>query len=218
VSRENIKKKVRKLYNTHPYKEYAVSKKVALAKQLGGKKILDAGCGAGNQLFDHIFAGAKATGVDQSEASINFLREQLAQTPFTAKLILADLESVKLPKNEYDVIFCIGVLHHTPNPLPILHKFREAGKKGSKIELLLYHKHSLENAIRKVVSLLPIGVFLSDNFKRKIEWWDKYENPYWKTYTRRSISRLCKKAGLRITKLYTKKFGWHLMVECTPRK
>jgi len=103
---------------------FGILQKLDLPKQIRGKKVLDAGCGSGFFLFDYLFYGADVTGIDQSENSIEFVRQQANALGFRPTLIACDLETVSLPDNSFDYIFCTYVLHHTPNPLRTF-SFRE---------------------------------------------------------------------------------------------
>lgn len=94
-----------------------------------GKSVLDAGCGMGR--FSHVAArwGAKRiVGVDISRA-VESAAENL-QLFESAALLQADLRGLPLPPASFDIVFSVGVLHHTPNTLESLARIASLVKPG----------------------------------------------------------------------------------------
>ncbi len=82
--------------------------------ELAGKLVLDAGCGGGRYsrlLGSH---GATVIGVDLS-AAVEKARSLCADLP-EVQIIQADLLDLPLADAAFDMVYSIGVLHHTPNP------------------------------------------------------------------------------------------------------
>ncbi len=201
---EQVKTNVRTFYNKHPMSNFGILQKLELPKKIRGKKILDAGCGSGFFLFDYLFYGAEVTGIDQSEKSIEFIKEQAHLLGFNPTLIAGDLETVSIPENSFDYIFCTYVIHHTPNPLAVLKNFRAWTKPDGTIRLVISHKHNLETYLQKgliapVFSLLPFLTHLiPTNIKKRVHWEDRFEHPYWKQMSKSRAIALCEEAGLEI--------------------
>lgn len=242
MKEKDIREKVIELYDSHPLGELAVLKKLELPKKIKGKAVLDAGCGAGTRFFDYILYGANVTGIDQSEKSISFVKEQCEKLGYNPDLIVGDIEKTNLPDESFDYIFSIGVLHHTPNIRDALKEFDRLIKPDGEIKLLLYHKYSLEAIIRRIICIFIVPLFkklIPYKIKQSVNWWDAYENPLWKTYSKKEIIRLCSETGLvcqchvtgtvlgrmidlltppiikRIVEhLCSKYFGWFLIIEC----
>ena len=79
-----------------------------------GKKLLDAGCGNGRNIFYLLQAGVKVYGADASEAAVERTRErakELAPTLPDRNFIVADLDNLPFTDAEFDVVICSAVLH-----------------------------------------------------------------------------------------------------------
>ena len=85
-----------------------------LWSELEGKQILECGCGAGR--FTEIFLsrGAYVTSIDLSEA-VDANQENFPQSR-THRIAQADILQLPFPPQQFDVVFCLGVIQHTPNP------------------------------------------------------------------------------------------------------
>lgn len=203
----NQKQAKDEMYEDHPYGVQSVLDELENPKKYKDKRILIAGCGAGSRLFDMYFHDANITAIDQSENAIEFIRSQFIEMDYEPpELIAGDLLNVELPSDEFDYILCYGVLHHTTNPETILTKFNKWLKGSGEVELLLYHRNSFVRIEREVVeklnNILNIGQLLPTDFKQRIEWWDKYENPVWETYTKDEAEQMVKEAGFKIDELW----------------
>jgi SAM-dependent methyltransferase len=193
-----------KLYEEYPYAKESVVDSLENAKRYRNKRVLIAGCGAGSRVFDLHFYGADVTAIDQSSAAIEFIRSQFEELEIDdpPELIRSNLQTHEYRADEYDHILCIGVLHHTTAEREILEKFRDAVKDDGTIELLLYHSGSPVGWERRVVEQankwISFSDFVPEEVKRRVNWEDKYENPYWKTYTMAEARRLCQVAGLTV--------------------
>ncbi len=198
-----VKNSVREFYNSYPASNFGVLQKLELPKLIRGKKVLDAGCGSGFFLFDYLFFGAEVTAIDQSEVSINFIREQAQLLGFTPTLIRGDLETVSLPNDSFDVIFSTYVIHHTPNPQAVLEQFRRWCKKDGSIRLVISHKYNPDVLMQRILSpilyVLPwFSLLIPENIRKRTHWEDRFHHPYWKQMSKREAVRLCEAAGLEV--------------------
>jgi len=89
--------------------------------ELSGKKVLDIGCGAGILTEALANQGAKALGIDMSDAAIQAAKEhaQGLATPPEYQTISAETLT-KTQSKSFDVITCLECLEHVPDPLSIL--------------------------------------------------------------------------------------------------
>jgi 2-polyprenyl-3-methyl-5-hydroxy-6-metoxy-1,4-benzoquinol methylase len=79
-----------------------------------GRTVLDAGCGMGR--FSEVVArwgAAKVVAIDLS-GSVGAAYENLAAYE-SVTVVQADLQSPPLEEGSFDIVFSIGVLHHTPD-------------------------------------------------------------------------------------------------------
>lgn len=82
--------------------------------ELEGKQILECGCGAGR--FTEVLLGKEAcvTSLDLSEA-VDANQENFPQSE-THRIGQADILRLPFAPQQFDVVFCLGVIQHTPNP------------------------------------------------------------------------------------------------------
>jgi SAM-dependent methyltransferase len=86
-----------------------------IEKMTPGRRLLDAGCGAGGFLHFAEGSGWSVTGLDASEAAVRYSVETHHLNVF-----LADLNRCELPQKSYDVIWAFHVVEHLSNPLHFL--------------------------------------------------------------------------------------------------
>lgn len=98
--------------------------------------VLDAGCGMGR--FAEVAArhGARVVAVDLSEAVVSAHRN-LASTGRVA-VIQADIRRLPLRPDSFDLIYSLGVLHHTPDPRSSFAGLIPLLRPGGKIAIWVY--------------------------------------------------------------------------------
>lgn len=102
--------------------------------------LLEAGCGSTSRIV--VGKDWKVTGIDIS-------KKQLDRNKRLNKKILGDIQEVRLPKNEYDLILCWDVLEHLQNPDKALENFDNSIKKNGILVLALPNVHSLKGLLTK---------------------------------------------------------------------
>src|SRR5262245_36302371 len=85
-----------------------------LWKELAGKQVLECGCGAGR--FSEVLLKKKVslTSIDLSEA-VEANQENFPQGE-DHRIAQADIENLPFERQQFDVVFCLGVIQHTPDP------------------------------------------------------------------------------------------------------
>ena len=77
--------------------------------QLPSKKVLDIGCGTGSYLKYLKGRGFDVDGIDSSETAVTMAREALSTD---AKITLADMYSLELPRDSYGLVISISAMTH----------------------------------------------------------------------------------------------------------
>lgn len=81
---------------------------------VNGKKILEAGCGAGRFSEILLEAGAHLCAVDLSTA-VDANYQNCSKFP-NYSVCQASILELPFPPEQFDLVICIGVIQHTPNP------------------------------------------------------------------------------------------------------
>jgi SAM-dependent methyltransferase len=102
-------------------------------------KVADIGAGTGR--FVRLFAEAGAAHITAVEpsAAMRVLRENTRDLAHRITYIEAPGDQLP-PSGDLDCVFSIGVLHHVPNPLPVLEAARRALRSGGTVAIWLYGK------------------------------------------------------------------------------
>jgi len=107
-----------------------------------GRTILDYGCGIGLDALQHAQAGNDAVVADLHLPTVQLALRvlDLHGTPALSGAVIGadgDLDPTS-PASYYDVIHMSGVLHHIPDPAPVLARCRRWLNPSGELRLLLY--------------------------------------------------------------------------------
>jgi len=99
-----------------------------LRAHLRGKHVLECGCGAGRFTEILLELGAYVTSIDLSDA----VEANLKNFPNnkTHRVAQADIAALPFGAKQFDVVFCLGVVQHTPNPEATLAHLYDHVKPG----------------------------------------------------------------------------------------
>src|SRR5262249_27443611 len=103
---------------------------------LAGRLVLDAGCGGGRYARVAASHGARVIGVDLS-AAVAKARDVCAPMP-RVLILQADLLDLPLEEAAFDLVYSIGVLHHTPDPRRAFSEVARRVKAGGRLSVWLY--------------------------------------------------------------------------------
>lgn len=90
---------------------------------------LDYGCGVGYVCSRFAARGWQVTGVDISTAALDVARRREPQATF---LEITPGSSLPLQPETFDVVTCLGVLEHIPEPAPVVADLRRVAKPGAR--------------------------------------------------------------------------------------
>jgi SAM-dependent methyltransferase len=130
-------------------------------RDLAGRLVLDAGCGGGRYARLLGRHGARVVGVDLSTA-VDKAAALCAEFP-DVLIAQADLLDLPVAEAAFDVVYSIGVLHHTPDPRRAFAQVARRVKPGGLLAVWLYRRNTapqewLNSALRAVSTRLPVPV------------------------------------------------------------
>jgi len=107
-------------------------------KDIEGRIVLEIGCGAGPYLniCARRFNAKHVVGIDLSKA-VEAAYENVGELD-NVTIIQADLFSLPFKENSFDVVFSLGVLHHTPNPRMAFKTISKYVKRNGVLSIWVY--------------------------------------------------------------------------------
>jgi SAM-dependent methyltransferase len=133
---------------------------------LKGKDVADIGSGTGRTAMMLLHAGARHVTAIEPSTAYDALIENLKEFNDAASRVSAlHIRGDQfVPERPLDYVFSIGVIHHIPDPLPVLKAAHNSLKPGGKLFLWLYGREGNDQYLRVVEPLravttrLPHGV------------------------------------------------------------
>lgn len=107
---------------------------INLHSPVSGKKVLDVGCGGG--LISEAMAsfGAKVTGIDMGEAPLSVAKLHLLESKLEVEYLQITAEELaEQRKEQYDVVTCLEMLEHVPDPSSVVKACSEMVKPGGDV-------------------------------------------------------------------------------------
>jgi len=101
---------------------------LALAGEVAGARVLDAGCGPGFYAEELLARGAEVVAVDFSEPMLELARKRLGPSIDVRRVDLRD--ALPFADAEFDLIVCPLVLHHLEDRLQPLREFHRVLRAG----------------------------------------------------------------------------------------
>lgn len=216
-------------------------------------RVLEVGCGIGSDLAEFARHGAAVIGIELSPESARLARQRLDVEGLDGEVLVWDVEQPLRgltwpaayggPTGPPDLIYSMGVLHHTPHPDQALRNLRAVAYRGTELRIMLYHRWSTK-ALAIYASTWPWR--WRGAVARRSE--AQRGSPVTYTYSRRAARRLLEANGWRVASIqtrhifpyrvrdyvhyrYVKRFpwsrlptrpldrllGWHLLIVAHPR-
>jgi SAM-dependent methyltransferase len=167
-------------FDAHARARYALEPFIfefANFKGARGLKVLEIGVGMGADYLEWLKAGAQATGVDFSAASIERAQRRCELAGYKPDLRVADAESLPFPDNSFDVVYSYGAMHHSPDTAQCVGEARRVLKPGGQARIMVYHHPSLTGAML----WLRYGLWRGKSLRQSV--FDHLESPGTKSYT-----------------------------------
>ena len=140
-----------------------------------GKSVLDVGCGGGILAEALAAKNAIVTGLDVSEASLNVAKLHLLESQVTVEYVCSTVEKfAEQHENQFDIITCMEVLEHVPDPVSVIRACSQLLKPGGSL-----YFSTLNRTVKSwvfgivgaeyVLNMLPRGTHKHKNFIRPSE-------------------------------------------------
>lgn len=142
---------------------------------LKGKQVLDVGCGGGLLSEAMARAGAIVTGVDLAPMTIEVAELHALESGVCVRYLRQSAESHALEHGgKYDIITCMEMLEHVPDPMSVLRAMHTLVKPGGRVFLSTLNRN-LKSYLLSIVgaeyvlNLLPRGTHTYERFIRPSE-------------------------------------------------
>jgi 2-polyprenyl-6-hydroxyphenyl methylase/3-demethylubiquinone-9 3-methyltransferase len=146
-----------------------------IAGGLSGKKVVDVGCGGGILSESMAHLGANVTGIDMGEAplSVAKLHKLESGVEIDYQQITAE-EMAEKEAGQFDVVTCMEMLEHVPDPSSVIRACATMAKPGGKVILSTLNRNpkSFLFAIvgaEYILNMLPKGTHEFSKFIRPSE-------------------------------------------------
>lgn len=101
---------------------------------LNGKKILDVGCGGGILSESMALKGAEVTGIDMNKSLIETAKLHQLESGAHVEYLHTSAESMAAERPvQYDVITCLELLEHVPDPVSVISACKTLVKPGGHV-------------------------------------------------------------------------------------
>ncbi len=145
------------------------------ADGLAGKKVLDVGCGGGILSESMAHEGAEVTGIDMGDANLTIARMHLYESGEQVDYKKMTVEELaEQQPGSFDVVTCLEMLEHVPDPASIIQACRKLVKPEGDVFFSTVNRNAKSYAMailgaEYVLKLLPRGTHDYKKFIRPSE-------------------------------------------------
>jgi len=118
-----------------------------------GKRLLDVGCGLGNDAARFAKGGARVTCIDLAPRAIELARANFQQRGLAADFHVMDGESMSFEDDAFDVVYCHTVLQFTPRAERMLKEIARVVRPGGTAIIMAINRSSWFNLLRGIMKL-----------------------------------------------------------------
>jgi SAM-dependent methyltransferase len=170
---------------------YAYSSFIHEYESSQGKAVLDYGCGHGYVLGHYARNGASVTGLDVTERAVELARARFELLGLDGRFERNDGTSVPFASGSFDIVCSMGVLHHIPEPEPVVAELARVLKPGGLLVVMVYNR----NSFRYHVTFRARERFGPEPFRgrprdQQVNMNDGADNPLGAVYSKRELLAL----------------------------
>jgi len=140
-------KKVDALREAPDCEPWAYANRIHRFADFKGRSVLDVGCGHGYVLSHYAKQGAQVTGVDLTERAVLLSRERFRLSNLPGQFTKINGSQLPFPDQSFDLVCSMGVLHHMPDPSPLVSEIARVLKPSGRFIGMLYHRGSFRNHV-----------------------------------------------------------------------
>jgi ubiquinone/menaquinone biosynthesis C-methylase UbiE len=137
--------------------------------ELAGRRVLDAGCGAGALVHAAASRGADVTGIDPDPAMLGAARSGAAMAGVYATFVEGRIERLPFPDASYDVVAAVTVLCFVSDAAGAVREMARVLRPGGRLVLAELGRWSLWAAIRRVRGWLGASTWKAARFRSAAE-------------------------------------------------
>jgi ubiquinone/menaquinone biosynthesis C-methylase UbiE len=153
-----------------------------LAGDLGGKRVLDLGCGDGTYSIAAFQRGAHVTGIDISNAMLDSAKRRAAACGASVNWRQASAESIPYDPGTFDFVLAVTILCFIKNPLQAVQEVSRVMRPGGSFVIGELGRYSAWALSRRVRGWLGSSMWRDTHF-----------------WTLGELQRLLQQAGFRVT-------------------
>mgnify|MGYP006295916909 CR=1 FL=1 len=155
-----------------------------------GKRVLDVGCGNGYMLAKFARSGTKSFGIDLTAKALDITKQRMELSGLSVRLAQADAAALPFADSSFDMVYSLGVLHHSPDTEKSFREIHRVLRPGGKIVVMLYNKNSVFFRLR-----IPAMKFFNPEFRgwsiqEICNYLDGPGNPLGKFYSRSDVTAI----------------------------
>jgi len=160
----------RPLHRLNPVRFAYIAERAALSRA----RVLDVGCGGGLLCEAMTRAGADVTGIDLAETMIEVARLHAADSGLRIRYQVADAEGLRAEGQTFDVVTCMEMLEHVPDPSQVVATLAQLVRPGGDVVVSTLNR-GLRSFLGAIVAaeyllrLLPRGTHEYERFIRPSE-------------------------------------------------
>jgi ubiquinone/menaquinone biosynthesis C-methylase UbiE len=107
------------------------------------RDVLEVGCGIGTDAAQFLRAGARYTGVDQSQTALELARRRFESEGLRAeRLQQTSATNLPFPDAQFDCVYSHGVIHHIRDTRAVVAEFQRVLRPGGTALVMVYHRDS----------------------------------------------------------------------------